>query len=120
MRSYRNLLVLSNCLLIFILIDWSLEDADLVMSNIVQDLHQQHVNICQLVHRLIRTHTLLELNDLLICESIGLSDDGDQVNLGVEATHKLNIDLLEAVETLLDKLQSNPNIKKRTSGRKAE
>jgi len=43
-------------------------------------------------------YTLLEADNLLIGQGVRLGDDGDQVNLGVQAAHKLDIDLLEPVE----------------------
>lgn len=42
--SYRNFLVLSDRLLILILVHRSLEDTDLVMSDVIQDLRGVSVN----------------------------------------------------------------------------
>jgi hypothetical protein len=41
------------------------------------------------------TYSTFEIKDLFICESIGLGNNRNQVNLGVETTHEFNIELLE-------------------------
>lgn len=43
-------------------------------------------------------YALLEADDLLVSQGVGLGNDGDQVNLGVQAAHKLDIDVLEPAE----------------------
>lgn len=45
---------------------------------------------------------MLERSNLLICESIGLGDDGNQVDLGVESLHDLNVQRFERVASGLD------------------
>jgi hypothetical protein len=42
------------------------------------------------------THPLLELNDFLIGQSIGLSDNRNQVDFLMQSTHELDVDLLES------------------------
>jgi len=39
--------------------------------------------------------TLLEESNLLLGEGVGLGNDGDEVDLGVQALHELNVDGLE-------------------------
>ena len=43
-------------------------------------------------------YALLEADNLLVGQGVRLGDDGNQVHLGVEAAHNLDIDLLEPVE----------------------
>ena len=43
------------------------------------------------------TYSLLERRDLLVGESVGLGNDGDQVDLGVQPLHDLNVQRLEGV-----------------------
>ena len=43
------------------------------------------------------TYSCLEGDDLLVCECVGLGNDGDQVDLGVQSAHDLNIERLERV-----------------------
>jgi len=42
-------------------------------------------------------YALLETDDLLVGQGIGLGNVMDQINLGVQAAHELDIDLLESV-----------------------
>ena len=42
-------------------------------------------------------YVLLETDDLLVSQGIGLGNVMDQINLGVQAAHELNIDLLGSV-----------------------
>jgi len=42
-------------------------------------------------------YALLETDDLLISQGISLGNVMDQINLGVQAMHELDIDLLESV-----------------------
>jgi len=42
-------------------------------------------------------YALLETDDLLVGQGVGLGNDRDQINLGVQAAHELDIDLLESV-----------------------
>jgi hypothetical protein len=39
----------------------------------------------------LQTHALLESCNLIVGQGIGLGDDGDEVDLGVEAAHNLNV-----------------------------
>lgn len=43
-------------------------------------------------------YALLEADNLLVGQGVRLGDDGNQVHLGVEAAHNLDIDLLEPVK----------------------
>ena len=44
------------------------------------------------------THPSLEVGDFLVREGIGLGDDRNQVHLGVQLTHELDVDGLEPVK----------------------
>jgi hypothetical protein len=48
------------------------------------------------------TYSGLEVRDFLISKSVGLSNDGDKVDFGVEASHDFNIQRLERVAGGLD------------------
>jgi len=43
-------------------------------------------------------YALFETDNLLIGQGVGLGNDRDQINLGVQAAHELDIDLLESVQ----------------------
>lgn len=47
--------------------------------------------------QILKTYSRLESSDLLVCQSIGLGNDGNQVDLGVETLHDLNIERLQGV-----------------------
>lgn len=51
-------------------------------------------------------YSLFEGDDLLICESIGLGDNRDQVDLGVQSTHDLNVERLERVTSGLNEVHA--------------
>lgn len=52
------------------------------------------------------TYSLLEQSNLLVGQSIGLRDDGDQVDLGVQAAHNLDIQRLEGVASRLNEVDT--------------
>jgi hypothetical protein len=51
-------------------------------------------------------YSLLEQGDLLVRQGIGLGNDGDQVDLGVKATHHLNIQGLQGVSGGLNEIHT--------------
>ena len=51
---------------------------------------------------LVATNTTLEIRDLLISEGVGLGNHRDQVDLGVQALHHLNVQRLERMASGLD------------------
>ncbi len=53
-------------------------------------------------HKEAKTYASLEGGNLLVGEGIGLGDDGDQVDLGVQALHDLDIQGLQGVAGGLD------------------
>jgi hypothetical protein len=57
------------------------------------------------------TYTLLEGGNLVVGESVGLCDDGNQVDLGVQAAHNLDIERvtswLNEVDTSVDAVVHN-------------
>jgi hypothetical protein len=55
------------------------------------------------------TYSLLELSNLLVGQSISLGNDRDQVDLGVQAAHDLNVEGLEGVASGLDKVNASVN-----------
>jgi hypothetical protein len=84
----HDFLVLGDCLFIVQLITRAFEDLDGVVLDVGE-------NLCMLV-RILRVfvehaHALLECSDLFIGQSIGLGDDGDQVDLGVQTAHDLDV-----------------------------
>jgi hypothetical protein len=54
-----------------------------------------------------KTYTLLEGGNLIIGESIRLGDDGNEVDLGVQAAHDLNIERLERVTSWLNEVDTS-------------
>ena len=65
--------------------------------------------LCQCVY--VRTawasYSLLEHRDLLICQSVGLCDDWDQVDLGVKSAHDLDVKRLQRVTGRLDEVHAS-------------
>lgn len=55
------------------------------------------------------TYSGLEVGNLLVGEGIRLGDDGDQVDLGVEAAHDLDVEGLEGVTGGLDEEDTGVN-----------
>jgi hypothetical protein len=53
-----------------------------------------------------KTYSLLEHGDLVICQSIGLGDNRDQVDLGVKSAHNLDIKGLQRVASGLDEVDT--------------
>jgi hypothetical protein len=53
------------------------------------------------------TYTLLEGGNLIIGESIRLGDDGNEIDLGVQAAHDLNIERLERVTSWLNEVDTS-------------
>jgi hypothetical protein len=83
-----DFLVLSDCLLIIIVVDGSLEDLNLVVGNIVKN-------------------ALLEFDDLLVGESISLGDNGDEVDAGMQSAHEFHIDLFQSVASGLQEVDAS-------------
>ena len=52
------------------------------------------------------TYSLLELRNLLVRQGIGLGDHRDQVDLGVQPAHDLNVQRLEGVAGGLDEVDT--------------
>ena len=55
------------------------------------------------------THSLFEVCDFLIRQSICLSDDRDEVDLGVQSTHDFDVQRLESVAGGLDEVNACMN-----------
>lgn len=55
------------------------------------------------------THSGLEADNLLVRQGVGLGNDRDQVDLGVEASHNLNVQRLEGVASGLDEEDTGVN-----------
>ena len=51
-------------------------------------------------------YSLLEESDLLVGEGIGLCDDRDEIDLGVQSAHHLDIEGLERVASGLDEVHA--------------
>lgn len=56
-----------------------------------------------------KTYTLLERENLLVCESVGLGNNGNEVNLGVQPAHDLNIERLQRVTSGLNEVNACVN-----------
>lgn len=52
------------------------------------------------------TYSLLEKGNLFVGQGISLGNDGNQVDLGVQAAHHLNVQRLEGVASRLDKVDT--------------
>jgi hypothetical protein len=101
----HDFVVLRNRLLVIQLIAWTFEDVDVVVVDVCKNL-KQSLSICH-GWRYQYTYTLLEVRNLLIGESVRLGDDWNEVDLGVESTHDLNIQRLEGVASGLDKVDTS-------------
>jgi hypothetical protein len=55
----------------------------------------------------LNTYTLLEGGNLVIGEGVRLCDDGNEVDLGVQAAHNLNIERLERVTSWLNEVDAS-------------
>lgn len=55
------------------------------------------------------TYSRLESGDLLVRQGIGFSDDGNQIDLGVETLHDLNVEGLERVAGRLNEENAGMN-----------
>jgi hypothetical protein len=101
----HDLLVLGDCLFVVQLVAGALENLDALVFNICENL------VFTLEYRLTClerqcTHSCLEGDDLLISECVGLGDDRDQVDLGVESAHDLNVERLKRVTGGLNKVHA--------------
>jgi hypothetical protein len=82
-------------LLVLVLVLRGLEDLDPVVGNVGENLPL--VSSVSSPRRDV-AHPLLEQSDLLVGQSVGLGDDGDEVDLGVQPAHELDINGFEAVK----------------------
>ena len=99
----KDLVVLRDGLVIIELVPGTLEDLDLVVLDVGEDLGDVSRQFSgQMREKERETYPALELGNLLVGEGIGLGDDGDQVDLGVEALHDFNVQRLEGVAGGLD------------------
>lgn len=57
------------------------------------------------------THPLLEQEQVVLCERVGLSDDGDEVDPRAQALHSLNVQGLEPMGTIRHG-QKNPALRR--------
>jgi hypothetical protein len=55
------------------------------------------------------TDPLLVIVEVVVCHSVGLGNDGDQVDLGVELLHDLNVEGLQRVAGRLDEVDNCVN-----------
>ncbi len=108
----QDLVVLGDGLIVIELVPGALEDLNLVVLDVGKDLWHELAPWALHLLRLLfagRTYSALELNDLLVGQGISLSDDGDQVDLGVQALHDLNVKRLEGVTCGLDEENAGMN-----------
>ena len=52
------------------------------------------------------SYALLERSNLVICKSVGLGNNRNQVDLGVKAAHDLNVKRLERMSSGLDEIDA--------------
>lgn len=55
------------------------------------------------------SYSLLEHGYLLVCQGVRLSDDWDQVDLGVQSSHDLNVEWLQRVACRLNEIDTCMN-----------
>jgi hypothetical protein len=91
-----NFLGLSKSFLIFILIAGCLEDVDVVVINVCEDLRTRSGNMKCVTGQTI--YPSFEGNDFLVRQRVGFGDDWDEVNSGVQATHKFNVELFQPIQ----------------------
>lgn len=104
----HDLVVLSDRLLVIQLVSRTLENLNTMVLDIGQDLIV-YVSYSTVPVNRRCTHSGLEVCNLLIGERIRLGNDGDQVDLGVEAAHNLDVEGLEGVAGRLDKENTGMN-----------
>lgn len=103
----HDLLVLSNGLLIVKLVSGAFEDLEGVLFDIGKDLEESVSTISiECKKGIPKTYTLLEKGDFLVGQCIGLGNDGDQVDLGVQAAHHLDVQGLQGVAGRLDEVNT--------------
>lgn len=93
----HDLLVFRNRLLVLFVVPRRLVDLDLVKGDVRQNLPRQVSDAHVRAHE--ATDPLLEGFDLFVGHRVGLCDDGDQVDFGVQSAQKLDVDRLEAGAT---------------------
>jgi hypothetical protein len=100
----NNLVILSNCLLVIELVSWTFEYLDIVVLDVSQDLAQS-VFANQIPSG--STYPRLERHDLLIGHGIGLCDDWNQVDLGMQSAHDLNVQRLQGMASWLNEVHAS-------------
>ena len=108
-RHFRHyLVVLGDCLLVIELVSRALEDVDVVMVDIGEDLEHDCQLYCNCLGVLpVRPTRCLNAGNLVIGEGVCLCNDRDQVDLGVETAHNLNVQRLERVACGLDEVHAS-------------
>jgi len=101
----HDFVVLGDGLLVVELVARALEDLDVVVLDVAEDLEMMLVKAQELMWRS-DAYTLLECGNLVVGESVGLGDDGDKVDLGVQAAHDLDIKRLERVTSRLNEVDT--------------
>jgi hypothetical protein len=90
--THNDLFILLDCFLVLVFVGRRLEYPDVVMGDIGEDLMVCFSMAFQAASS--GTHSSLEEHDLLLSQSIGFSDNGDQVDLRVQSPHELDINWL--------------------------
>jgi hypothetical protein len=94
--AYDNLFILLDSLFILVLVRRRLKDSNTVMVDIGEDLPSAPYHWTRR-----QTHSLLEQADFLLGQGIGLSNDGNQVDLLVKSSHEFDIDWFEPFYQLI-------------------
>ena len=63
-----------------------------------------------------KTHAGLKVSDLLVCESIRLGNDGNEVDFGMQLPHKLDIDRFQTVKCVIKVSDSDHTYLRMTRG----
>lgn len=108
----HDFLVFSDGLFVVKLVAGALEDLDRVVLDIGEDLYNiisHWESIILIGWELGVSYSLLEQSNLLIGEGVCLGNDRDQVNLGVQSAHDLNVQRLQGVTGGLDEVDTGVN-----------
>ena len=77
------------------------------MVNVSQDLRRISILMTPVIKEYAHPH--FESGDLFICKGIRLGNYRDQIDLGMEATHHLNVQWLQGMTSRLDEVDARVN-----------
>ena len=100
----HDLVVLCNGLFVVELISWTFEDLNIVVGNVGENLKSTVRSNLSISIDL--TNPLLEGHHLVISERISLGDNRDKIDLGMQASHDLDIQRFQRVASGLDEINA--------------